>query len=57
MYKLGYYDDDGEGGTSMITLKCCKTSAEAKTAYQNLTEQYNCTIWVLKFEKVDPKTL
>ena len=57
MYKLGYYDDDGEGGTSMITLKCCKTSAEAKTAYQNLMEQHNCTIWILKVEKVDPKTL
>lgn len=53
MYKLGWYDENGE----MECLRTVKTKEEAKKSYKFLHEQYNCTIWIQKIDFVNPKDL
>ena len=51
MYKLGYYNTNGEP----YCLRVVNSKVEAKTAYECLKEEYGCTIWVQKVERVNPK--
>lgn len=55
-YRLGYYEENGD-------TKCLRTivgdaeeaKEKARRAYNRLKETYQCTIWVQKCERVDPK--
>lgn len=53
MYKLGYYNENGE----MECLRIAQTKEEAKEKYKLLHEKYACTIWIQKIEFVNLKDL
>lgn len=50
-YRLGCYNTDG----SLECLRIANTKEEAKRKYEDLKEEWRCTIWVQKIEFVDPK--
>lgn len=53
MYKLGYYNEDG----NMECLRTVSTKDEARKKYKILHDSYKCTIWIQKIEFIDPKDL
>ena len=53
MYKLGYYNENGE----QETLRTVKTKEEAREKYKIVRDSYKCTIWIQKIEFVNPKDL
>lgn len=50
-YRLGCYNTDG----SLECLRIANTKEEAKRKYEDLKEEWRCTIWIQKIEFVDPK--
>lgn len=50
-YVLGYYNTDG----SLERLMNVYTKKKAKEMYERLKEEYGCTIWVQKVERINPR--
>ena len=50
-YVLGYYNTDG----SLEHLMNVYTKKKAKEMYERLKEEYGCTIWVQKVERINPR--
>lgn len=50
-YVLGYYNTDG----SLECLMAVGTKEKAEEMYKRLKEEYGCTIWVQKVERINPR--